>query len=80
MPDGAMKIGDIMALTEYAVMILMYLIMGIMVFMIFPRAQSCANRVNEVLAVNTDTDVTPRKPQAAPCESQAGISQRYLPI
>ena len=61
--DGAMKIGDIMALTEYAVMILMYLIMGIMVFMIFPRAQSCANRVNEVLAVNTDTDVTPRKPR-----------------
>ncbi len=55
--DGLMEIGDIMALTEYAVLILMHLIMGIMVFMIFPRAQSCANRVNEVLAVDTDTAV-----------------------
>lgn len=61
--DGAMKIGDIMALTEYAIMILMYLIMGIMVFMVFPRAQSCANRVNEVLAVNTDTAVNQQKPR-----------------
>ena len=59
--DGAMEIGDIMALTEYAVMILMYLIMGIMVFMIFPRAQSCANRVNEVLAVDTAVAVRPQK-------------------
>ncbi len=61
--DGAMKIGDIMALTEYAIMILMYLIMGIMVFMVFPRAQSCANRVNKVLAVNTDTAVNQQKPR-----------------
>ncbi len=53
--NGQMEIGDIMALTEYAVLILMYLIMGIMVFMIFPRAQSCANRVNEALSVPTDT-------------------------
>ena len=59
--DGAMEIGDIMALTEYAVMILMYLIMGIMVFMIFPRAQSCANRVNEVLEVDTAVAVRPQK-------------------
>ena len=61
--DRQMQIGDIMALTEYAVLILMYLIMGIMVFMIFPRAQSCAKRVGEVLAVPTDTDsqVAPQK-------------------
>ena len=51
--DGRMQIGDIMALIEYAVLILMYLIMGAMIFMIFPRAQSCANRVNAVLAVPT---------------------------
>lgn len=48
---GQMQIGDIMALVEYAMLILMYLIMGMMIFMIFPRAQTCANRVNEVLAV-----------------------------
>lgn len=51
---GQMQIGDIMALAEYASLILLYLVMGIMVFMIFPRAQSCANRINEVLTVPTD--------------------------
>ena len=47
--NGTMEIGDIMAMIEYAFLILMYLIMGIMVVMIFPRAQTCANRVCEVL-------------------------------
>ena len=55
--EGQMQIGDIMALIEYTVLILMYLIMGIMVFMIFPRAQSCADRVNEVLSVSTEADL-----------------------
>ena len=54
--NGQMEIGDIMALIEYAFMILMYLIMGIMVFMIFPRAQTCANRVNEVLELKSDRE------------------------
>lgn len=58
--DGAMQIGDIMALIEYAVLILMYLIMGVMIFMIFPRAQSCARRVNAVLSVPADGTEAPR--------------------
>lgn len=53
---GQMQIGDIMALVEYAMLILMYLIMGMMIFMIFPRAQTCANRVNEVLAVEKEAE------------------------
>ena len=57
---GRMQIGDIMALIEYAMLILYYLIMGIMVFMIFPRAQSCANRVSEVLSVQPEAPGTPR--------------------
>lgn len=64
--DGQMQIGDIMALIEYAVLILMYLIMGIMIFMIFPRAQSCANRINAVLSaptVETETVKTPQRKQ-----------------
>lgn len=55
--NGQMQIGDIMALIEYTFMILMYLIMGIMVFLIFPRAQSCADRVNEVLSVSTESNL-----------------------
>ena len=58
--EGRMQIGDIMALIEYAMLILYYLIMGIMVFMIFPRAQSCANRVSEVLSVQPEAPGTPR--------------------
>ena len=66
--DGQMEIGDIMALIEYAFLILMYLIMGIMVFMIFPRAQTCANRVNEVLELKSDGErrvSSIRAPQSA---------------
>lgn len=47
--DGRMGIGDIMALIEYASLIMMYLVMGISVFLIIPRAQTCADRVNEAL-------------------------------
>lgn len=48
---GQMQIGDIMAIIEYAMLILMYLIMGLMIIMMIPRAQACANRVNQVLSV-----------------------------
>ncbi len=51
--SGNMEIGDIMAMIEYAFLILMYLVMGIMVIMIFPRAQACAHRVNEVLELKS---------------------------
>lgn len=46
---GNMEIGDIMAISEYAMLTLMYLIMGAAVFLIVPRAQACANRINAVL-------------------------------
>lgn len=47
--QGLMAIGDIMAMIEYALLILYFLVMGVMVFMMLPRAQACAARVNEVL-------------------------------
>ena len=46
---GTMEIGDIMAMIEYAALILMYMTMGIMVFMDLPQAQTCARRIREVL-------------------------------
>jgi ATP-binding cassette subfamily B protein len=45
----SMGIGDIMAVIEYSALILMYLVMAIMVFMMIPRAEISAKRVNEVL-------------------------------
>lgn len=46
---GSMQIGDIAALTEYAIMILYFIMMAQMVILILPRAQTCISRVSEVL-------------------------------
>lgn len=48
---GFMEIGDVMALMEYALLIFWNLVMGIMMFMMLPRAMTSAARINEVLAV-----------------------------
>ncbi|MEF9918185.1 MAG: ABC transporter ATP-binding protein, partial [Eubacterium sp.] len=47
--QGSMAIGDIMAVIEYSFLILYYLIMGVMVFMMLPKAQACGIRISEVL-------------------------------
>ncbi|MBR2780037.1 MAG: ABC transporter ATP-binding protein [Eubacteriaceae bacterium] len=49
-----MEIGDIMAMIEYASLILLYMTMGIMVFMDMPQAQTCAGRILEVLECSND--------------------------
>lgn len=46
---GGMQIGDIMAIIEYAMLTLLYLLMGVAVFIFIPRAQICAKRINAVL-------------------------------
>lgn len=51
---GRMEIGDIMAMIEYASLILMNMTMGIMVFMDLPQAQTCAGRIREVLDCRKD--------------------------
>ena len=46
---GFMQIGDITAVTEYAILILFYLIMAQMVIILLPRAGICIDRIKEVL-------------------------------
>lgn len=46
---GVMEIGDITALTEYAILILFYVIMAQMVIILLPRAKVCMGRIREVL-------------------------------
>ncbi|MDJ1121172.1 ABC transporter ATP-binding protein [Olsenella sp. YH-ols2217] len=46
---GGLGIGDILALIEYAVMVLMYIMMAQMVVLMLPRALECCRRVDEVL-------------------------------
>lgn len=55
---GQMEIGDIMAVIEYAMLTLMYLIMGVAVFMFIPRAHTCAKRICEVLDVKPELTQT----------------------
>ena len=47
---GFMEIGDITALTEYAVLILFYVMMAQMVLMLLPRAKVCLERIDAVLS------------------------------
>jgi len=47
--SGNMQLGDVTAIIEYAMNILMYLIMAVFVVIMIPRAKVCAQRINEVL-------------------------------
>ncbi|MCK5129555.1 MAG: ABC transporter ATP-binding protein [Clostridiales bacterium] len=46
---GAMMVGDLMAFQQYAMQIMFSLIMATMMFVMLPRAQASAVRVNEIL-------------------------------
>lgn len=46
---GTMEIGDITAMTEYAILILFYLMMMQMVLILLPRAKVCLDRLRAVL-------------------------------
>ncbi|MFD2117356.1 ABC transporter ATP-binding protein [Paenibacillus yanchengensis] len=51
--QGAMQVGNLMAFLQYAMMILMSLIMLSMAFVAIPRAQASAKRINEVFALQS---------------------------
>ncbi|MDQ0164907.1 ATP-binding cassette subfamily B protein [Bacillus horti] len=52
--SGAMQVGNLMAFLQYAMMILMSLIMLSMTLIMIPRAQASAKRINEVLQLQSD--------------------------
>ncbi|MBU9714384.1 ABC transporter ATP-binding protein [Evansella tamaricis] len=52
--NGAMQVGNLMAFLQYSMMILMSLIMLSFAFIMIPRAQASAKRVNEVLLIDPD--------------------------
>lgn len=47
--SGHMLVGDIMAVSEYSILILVYLVMAVMVIINIPRASACSMRILEVL-------------------------------
>ena len=68
---GFMKIGDITALTQYAVMILFYIIMAQMVFILIPRAMICVRRISAVLYHTPEIEDGP----TAACALKTGLNE-----
>lgn len=46
---GYMLVGDIMAVIEYSIIILVFLVLAVMVLLSIPRASACSKRILEVL-------------------------------
>jgi ATP-binding cassette subfamily B protein len=61
---GHMQVGDIMAFTQYVLQILFALMLLSMLFIVIPRAQASAVRINEVLEMNPEIN-DPVEPKAA---------------
>ncbi|GLW32772.1 ABC transporter ATP-binding protein [Actinoplanes regularis] len=55
--DGAMQVGALTAFLSYLMQILMSIMMATFMFIMIPRAEVCAERIQEV--ISTETSVTP---------------------
>ncbi len=64
--DGDMQVGALIAFLQYAMQIMFSLLMLSMLFVMVPRAQASAVRINEVLNMTTEINdpATPRAPTA----------------
>jgi ATP-binding cassette subfamily B protein len=65
--DGTMQIGSLLAFIQYATQILFSLLMLVMLFIMVPRAQVSAVRINEVLEMDPDI-IDPEKSKIADSE------------
>lgn len=75
--SGNMQVGDLMAFIQYAMQIMFSIVMGAMMFIMIPRAQVSAIRVNEVLDLQpdiVDVAVRPKKQGKADMESERSVS------
>ena len=76
---GAMQLGDLMAISQYVMQIMFALIMLSMMFVMLPRAEASADRINETLALQNSV-VDPVTPQIAERRGEVefrGVSYRY---
>lgn len=69
--QGAMQVGNLMAFLQYALMILMSLMLLSMTLIMLPRAQASAKRINEVLTVQPNIS-----DPAAEAVKQTGLTGR----
>lgn len=69
---GHMQVGDLMAFLQYAMMIMFSLIMVSVMFVMIPRAQASAARINEVL--NMKPEIVDPYDAAAPSRERGRLS------
>lgn len=69
---GHMQVGDLMAFLQYAMMIMFSLIMVSVMFVMIPRAQASAARINEVL--NMKPEIVDPYESAAPSRERGRLS------
>ena len=74
---GNIGIGDIMAIIEYAMLTLLYLVMGVAVFAFIPRAQTCAQRISEVLDTVPEFSDDARQAQRNLSETSAAAKVEF---
>lgn len=65
--NGDMQVGDMMAFLQYAMQIMFSFIMLAMMFVMIPRAEASADRINEVLEMEPEIN-DPAKPSVANAE------------
>lgn len=70
---GFMQIGDITALTEYAIMILFYIIMAQMVLLLLPRAMICMRRISTVLS--REPEIRDERTEREFCHEQKDLTE-----
>ncbi|MCO7127697.1 ABC transporter ATP-binding protein/permease [Sporolactobacillus shoreicorticis] len=72
--SGSMQVGDLMAFIQYAMQIMFSVLMGAMMFIMIPRAQISATRVNEVLDIQPDIQDTKSVGSSVNAESGLGVA------
>lgn len=78
--QGEMQVGNLMAFLQYAMMILISLIMLSMSLVMIPRAQASARRINEVLQLSSSIKDSPgseEQKEAAPTLEFKDVVFRY---
>lgn len=69
---GDMKVGDMMAFTQYAMQIMISVLMVAVMFVLIPRAQASAVRINEVLDIKSEIN-DPENPEEADSDKKGCV-------
>lgn len=71
--QGQMNVGEISAITEYAIMTLSYLIMAVSIIVMLPKMRSCLVRIEEILDIEPQIADTQTPTAAAPQNTPAVV-------